>query len=145
MEEKDILKEKVRSGFSPCLNNHCELHEHCKRWLGRVFIDKNPLVVETVNLDNPKVGGNKCVMFSADTKVRMAHGFINLLDRLPRADGQQLFNWLIAHSCRTYAYEYRNGTRPIPPTLQQLIIDNCRELGWKEDVVFDRYEEDYEW
>lgn len=84
-------------------------------------------------------------MFSADIKVHIARGFTDLLNRLPQADGQQLFNWLITDRCRTYAYEYRNDSRPIPPSLQQQITEYCRELGWEGEVIFDRYEEDYEW
>jgi hypothetical protein len=46
---------------------------------------------------------------------------------------------------RTYYYEYRNGSRPIPPALQEDIRQLFRENGWTEEVMFDGYVEDYDW
>lgn len=46
---------------------------------------------------------------------------------------------------RANYYEYRNGTRLIPPALQQNIRDLFRENGWSGDVEFDGYVEDYNW
>ena len=52
---------------------------------------------------------------------------------------------IIANHCRTYYYEYRNGQRPIPPTVQEEIRTLFREAGWNKEVNFDCYVEDYEW
>ena len=46
---------------------------------------------------------------------------------------------------RTYYFEYRNGSRLIPPTLQEQIRDLFREKGWAGEVKFDSYVEDYDW
>ena len=54
-------------------------------------------------------------------------------------------NSLISRYCRTYYFEFRNGTRVIPPALQQEIRNLFLKIGWKEPVEFDSYEEDYEW
>jgi hypothetical protein len=40
---------------------------------------------------------------------------------------------------------YRNGSRLIPPALQENIRDLFRENGWTEEVQFDSYVEDYDW
>lgn len=54
-------------------------------------------------------------------------------------------NSIISRYCRTYYFEFRNGTRVIPPALQQEIRNLFLKIGWKEPVEFDSYEEDYEW
>lgn len=52
---------------------------------------------------------------------------------------------LIGKHCRTYYYEYRNGTRLISPDVQEEVRGLFREAGWNEEVHFDSYIEDYEW
>ena len=142
MTDKTQLKEKVEQGFIPCFNNSCSRHEHCLRWLGREFISDSQLAVTCVN---PLVGGDDCEMYRLDEKVCMALGFTHLLEQLPRNMGKTLMQHLINTCNRTYAYEHRNGTRPIPPALQQHIIDFCRSQGWQGPVDFDAYEDQYEW
>ena len=46
---------------------------------------------------------------------------------------------------RTCYFEYHNGSRLIPPALQEAIRDLFRENGWTNDVQFDGYVEDYDW
>ena len=46
---------------------------------------------------------------------------------------------------RGFCFEYRNGSRLIPPALQENIRDLFRENGWTADVQFDDYVEDYDW
>jgi len=40
---------------------------------------------------------------------------------------------------------YRNGSRLIPPALQEDIRNLFRTNGWTEEVKFDGYVEDYDW
>ena len=40
---------------------------------------------------------------------------------------------------------YRNGSRLIPPALQEAIRNLFRDNGWTEEVQFDGYVEDYDW
>lgn len=141
----EMLKEKVAQGFTACFDSSCPLHEHCMRWQGRVYVKSRPLVVTVVNQANPQVGGPQCLMYSHDEPVRMAYGFTALLNILPRGAGRHLLARIIDTYHRTYAYEYRNGTRPMPPLIQHQIEQWCRELGWEGPVDFDRYSEEYEW
>ena len=145
MEYSELLKEKISRGFTPCFNDGCTLHEHCKRWQGKDYVSTKPLVTSSVNLTNPHVGGKDCIMFSADERVHMAHGFIGLLNLMPRGAGKKLMDCIIAAYCRTYAYEFRNGTRPITPQMQEEITAVCRHLGWQQPVEFDSYSDEYEW
>ena len=44
-----------------------------------------------------------------------------------------------------WAVEYRNGSRLIPPALQEDIRKLFRANKWEEEVTFDSYVEDYDW
>ena len=145
MEDQELLKEKMEQGFLPCFNHSCERRESCLHWLGRVYVSTTSWVVECVSPANPDACGNSCVMYRHHQKVRMARGFTGLLGRMPRNMGQELMREMKATCHRTYAYEYRNGSRPMPPRMQDSITATCRRLGYDGDVTFDRYEEDYEW
>ena len=136
------MKEKIEQGFIPCFNSGCPRHEHCLRWQGREFVIASQQAITCVN---PLVSGDDCAMFIRDEKVRMALGFERLLEQLPRNIGKALMQNVINNCNRTYAYEHRNGTRPIPPALQQHIIDFCRRQGWQGPVDFDAYEDQYDW
>ena len=138
MNKKELLKEKVGRGFVPCFNQSCQLREHCLRWQGRDFVDRDAMVVLTVS---PLLSGDACRMYQSDEPVLMAYGFNGLLDRLPRSMGTKLMLGVRSVCCRTYAYEYRNGQRPMTPTLQRHIETLCKEMGWEGDVKFDSYVE----
>jgi len=140
-----IFEEKVRLGFITCRKSDCGMREHCLRWLGRNYVSRTLKVVTTVNLNNPEIGGDRCPMLRKNEPVRFAFGFTKLLEEMPRKKGKALMDKMIDMSNRTYAYEYRNGTRPIPPSMQQKIITSCRQLEWQQPVEFDRYAEDIEW
>lgn len=145
MEDQELLKEKIEQGFLPCFNHACEWRESCLHWLGRVYVSTNSWVVECINPANPEATGDTCIMYRLNKKVRVAFGFTRLLDQLPRRTGRILMADIIAQHNRTYAYEYRNGTRPIPPRMQEDIADTCRLAGYTAPITFDRYEEGYEW
>jgi len=145
MEIEKQLEKKVQQGFVTCFHDDCPQHEHCLRWLGRGYADTTPLVMTCVSMVNPDIGGEACPMYRPDRKVRFAYGFIGLLEQLPKKMGNDLMDRLIGECKRTYAYEHRNGKRPIPPQLQQKIISYLRNQGWEQPVDFDRYSEDYLW
>ena len=145
MEKEELLKEKIREGFVPCFNDGCQRREHCLRWQAREYVRTEPWVATCINPANPEATGDTCLMYRDDKKVRIAYGFTRLLDQLPRRTGRLLMADIIAQHNRTYAYEFRNGTRPIPPRMQEDIADTCRRAGYTAPVAFDRYEEGYEW
>ena len=145
MEDIELLRTKVENGFTPCFNDRCPLHGHCLRWQGRQFVSNTVLVTTVVNLSNPAIGGEQCPIYIPDKPVQMAYGFVNLLDSMPSKLAKQLMDWMKTVCNRTYAYEYRNGSRPISPSLQRMIADKCEQLGFTAPIVFDGYREEYEW
>ena len=74
-----------------------------------------------------------------------AVGMMHLLDNIPHAHARIIKSRLIDLFSRTRFYQYRNGTRPIPPEDMQLIADICKEAGWTGEIRYDGYEEDYLW
>ena len=72
----------------------------------------------------------------------MLHTFT---DDMPKRLETAVRNGIIRKTNRTYYFEYRNGSRPIPPALQEEIRRLFRTNGWTEEVKFDSYVEDYDW
>jgi hypothetical protein len=66
-------------------------------------------------------------------------------DDMPKRVEPYVRQSLISKHCHTYYYEYRKGTRLIPPAVQEEIRQYFHEAGWNGDVVFDGFIEDYEW
>ena len=64
---------------------------------------------------------------------------------MPRRVEPYVRQHLIRTHCRTYYFEYRNGTRLISPAIQEEVRRLFREAGWKNDIEFDSYIEDYDW
>ncbi len=64
---------------------------------------------------------------------------------MPRRVESAVRQGIIALTNRTYYFEYRNGSRLIPPALQQAIRDLFCTNGWTDEVEFDGYVEDYDW
>lgn len=42
-------------------------------------------------------------------------------------------------------YRYRNQKLGLTPKQQECIRQVCRKHGWKEEIQFDRYTEEYDW
>jgi hypothetical protein len=68
--------------------------------------------------------------------------FVNVL---PKRVEPAVRYGVIGLTNRTYYFEYRNGSRLIPPALQEDIRKLFRDNGWTEEVKFDGYIEDYDW
>jgi hypothetical protein len=85
-------------------------------------------------------------MYRSDQKVRFAKGMLNIFNSdMPKRVESAVRYGVIGLTNRTYYFEYRNGSRLIPPALQEDIRDLFRENGCTADVQFDDYVEDYDW
>ena len=85
-------------------------------------------------------------MYRNDQKVRFAKGMLHIFNGdMPKRVEPAVRYGIMSLTCRTYYFEYRNGTRLIPPALQEAIRNLFRENGWTEEVKFDGYVEDYDW
>ena len=81
-----------------------------------------------------------------DQKVRFAKGMMNTFTSdMPKRVEPAVRQGIISLTNRTYYFEYRNGSRLIPPALQEDIRNLFRKSGWTDEVKFDSYVEDYNW
>jgi hypothetical protein len=85
-------------------------------------------------------------MYRPDEKVLMAKGMEHIFtDDMPKKVELAVRDALISRYNRTYFFEYRNGSRLIPPAMQEEIRNLFRQYGWTQEVQFDEYIEDYAW
>ena len=85
-------------------------------------------------------------MCRKDQKVRFAKGMTHTFaSDMPKRVEPAVRQGIISLTNRTYYFEYRNGSRLIPPALQEDIRNLFRKSGWTDEVKFDGYVEDYNW
>jgi hypothetical protein len=85
-------------------------------------------------------------MYRNDQKVRFGKGMLHTFTSdMPKRLEPAVRQGVISLSNRTYYFEYRNGSRLIPPALQEDIRKLFRANKWNEEVTFDAYVEDYDW
>ena len=92
------------------------------------------------------VGTKHCPAFRPKEKVRMGKGMTGIYsDELPRRIERNVRRDIMSLFCRSYYFEYRKGTRLIPPELQETIRGIFRKHGWTQPVEFDEYVDTYQW
>lgn len=146
MTDKERFAEKAASGYAVCFAEACPLREQCLRWLVGQQIPATQKYITCVNHRQEGVGTEHCPHHRSARKVQMAQGMTHIFtDDMPKRVEPGVRNALIARQNRSYYFEYRNGKRLIPPSLQKEIRQLFRDFGWTEPVEFDGYVEEYEW
>ena len=138
--------EKAKNGYTVCYVENCPLREHCLRWQVRQHVPATKCTYNCVNSHFEGVATTKCPMYRNDQKVRFAKGMLHTFtgDMPKRVESAVRYD-IIGMTNRTYYFEYRNGSRLIPPALQENIRNLFRANGWTGEVTFDGYVEDYDW
>ena len=146
MEEERIFAEKANSNYAVCFLASCPLREQCLRWLVGCQMPATRMYYQCVNHRAKDVGTANCPQHRPAQKVLMARGMMRIFtDEMPRKVEPGVKNALIARTNRTYYFEYRNGERLIPPSLQSEIRSFFLKFGWTEEIQFDSYVEMYDW
>ena len=146
MTEQEIFKEKALSGYTVCFAEQCPLKGHCLHYLVGQQMSDTTSTYRCVNPRFQDVGTANCTLFSKGEKVKFAKGMMHIFnDDMPKKVEPYVRQNLINSHCRTYYYEFRNGERLIPPSVQEEIHQYFRDAGWNGDVLFDGFVEDYEW
>lgn len=144
--EKELLVKKAHEGYTVCYVDSCPLHDHCLRWLVGLHIPNTHSTYRCINPNYEGVATNNCPMYRSDQKVRFAKGMTHIFTSdMPKRVEPAVRYGVIGLTNRTYYFEYRNGSRLIPPALQENIRDLFRTNGWTDEVNFDGYVEDYDW
>lgn len=146
MKEQEIFAKEAANGYTVCYTDGCPKKEQCLRWkVGQQMPDTTSFY-HCVNPRYQNVGTERCPHFRSAEKVKMAKGMMHIFNGyMPARVKPFVQNRLIANHCRTYYYEYRNGSRLIPPAMQEEVRRLFREVGWDKEIEFDSYVEDYEW
>ena len=144
MNKVNQLKQKANH-YLPCFINECKRHNSCLHWLITPYVSGDTLNVMSVNPRNPEVNSNHCPFYRENKIVKNAKGMNHLLDEIPYNDAKAIKRELIRVFSRKRFYEYRNGTRPIPPKDQQHIARIFHEEGWDGEIRYDDWKEDYQW
>ena len=144
--EKELLIEKAKADYTVCYQDQCPLHIQCLRWQVGQYVPNTASTYQCVNPRFEGVATDNCPMYRNDQKARFAKGMLNIFnDNMPKRLEPAVRHGVIGLTNRTYYFEYRNGSRLIPPALQKSIRDLFRENGWTDEVHFDDYVEDYDW
>ena len=143
---KELLIKKAKEGYTVCYVNECPLRTQCLRWQVGQHVPNTNSTYNCVNPHFEGVATDNCPMYRSDQKVRFAKGMLHIFNGdMPKRVEPAVRYGVIRLTNRTYYFEYRNGSRLIPPALQEAIRDLFRENGWTEDVQFGGYVEDYDW
>lgn len=89
--------------------------------------------------------GKECPHFRSNKKIRVAWGFKKLYDDMPARISRAIHLNLEAIFNHSPYYRYRNQKLGLTPKQQECIRQVCRKHGWKEEIQFDRYTEEYDW
>lgn len=144
--EKALLIEKAKEGYTVCYQDQCPLRAQCLRWLVGPHVPNTHSSYRCVNPHFESVASNDCPMYRSDQKVRFAKGMLHTFNSdMPKRIEPVVRSGIIGLTNRTYYFEYRNGSRLIPPALQEKIRKLFRDNEWTEEVQFDGYVEDYDW
>ena len=143
---KELLIEKAKVGYTVCYVDNCPLRTQCLRWQVGQHLPNTHSTYNCVNPHFEGVATDNCPMYRSDQKARFAKGMLHIFNSdMPRRVESAVRYGVIGLTNRTYYFEYRNGSRLIPPALQENIRKLFRENGWTEEVQFDGYVEDYDW
>ena len=146
MMTKEEVFSKKAADYLVCFAESCPRHEQCLRWLVGQYTPTDWACVQCVNPRNRLVGEGRCGQFRSDQPVQMARGMTHIFtDDMPLRVIHYVRSALIADSCRTLFYEYWNGTRLIPPAMQQRVRQLFRKAGWQQPVDFDAMVVGFEW
>jgi hypothetical protein len=144
MTPEEKLREKS-TNYLPCYVDHCERHATCLHWLVGQHTAVTDISQVSVNPMNPDVREGHCPLYRPNETVRYARGMTHFFDVMPSRMERAIKGTLITVYQRKRFYEYRNGVRPIPPSMQQDIESVCRRHGWDGELHYDSWEENFDW
>ena len=146
MTDKELFIQQIERDYIVCHMADCPIGEQCLRLKVGKHIPSNRVFCVSVNPYHDNVATERCPLYRPASKVRCAKGMTQIFtDDMPKRVEQWVRAALIARYNRTYFFEYRNGTRLIPPAMQDEVRDLFRQAGWTGEVNFDGYVETYDW
>ena len=135
----------VPTNYMLCIKSDCPKAATCLRYKATQMM---PTEVKTWSILSPtflEQMEGECPHYRSVEKVRYARGFVHMVRTLPVNISEMVAHKLIARFGRNAYYDMRKGKRTIAPTEQDVIIAVVAECGAQQEVVFDSYEENFQW
>ena len=135
----------VPTNYMLCLKSDCPKATMCLRHKATLMIPADVMkwsILSPAYLAQMK---GECPHYRSAEKVRYARGFVRMIRTLPVNISEMVAQKLIARFGRNAYYDMRKGKRTIAPTEQNVIIAVVAERGAQQEVVFDSYEENFQW
>ena len=141
---KEFNYKEVPKNYIHCLNEQCMRSADCLHFKVALYADKDRSGFMTIN---PLYVANreKCDYFQPDQLIRFASGITYLFDHLPHAKAVRVKDILYKHFGLNTFYRIQNKKRLIKPEEQDYIREVFLKEGIKEDPVFDKYIDKYDW
>lgn len=114
-----------------CINSACKVSTSC---VHSIVYNKVDSEQKYINIINPKSiifdEDGCCQHFRRPQKVLYGYGFMNEMRKMTHEQYRAFTHDLIALYNRTDFYAMRNGSRPIPPDRQKMIIAVAAKIGY---------------
>lgn len=139
------MNEKVPTNYTLCIKGDCPKAATCLRHRATQMMQVD---VQRWSILSPaylvQIEG-ECPHYRSAEKVKYARGFVRMIRTLPVNISEMVAHTLIARFGRNTYYDMRKGKRAIAPAEQEIILAVVAECGAQQEVVFDSYEENYQW
>ena len=139
------MNEKVPTNYTLCIKGDCPKAATCLRHRSTQMMQAD---VQRWSILSPaylvQIEG-ECPHYRSAEKVKYARGFVRMIRTLPVNISEMVAHTLIARFGRNTYYDMRKGKRAIALAEQEIILAVVAECGAQQEVVFDSYEEDYQW
>lgn len=144
MENNSELNNRAAQ-YTLCFNAQCSKAESCLRHSMTQYNTAQNARLSVINPLCYPAAGKECPHFRTNKKVRVAWGFKTLYDNMPARISHAIhlnLEAIFRHSPYLPVSQSEVGTHSettgmYPPSMQK--------HGWNEEIVFDRYTEEYEW
>ena len=136
---------EVPTNYTLCIRRECPKAETCLRHVATLMIPADVMKWSILSPAYLAQIEGECPHYHSAEKVRYARGFVRMIRTLPVNVSEMVAHKLIARFGRNAYYDMRKGKRAIAPAEQEIILTVVAECGAQQEVVFDSYEEDYQW
>lgn len=136
---------EVPTSYTLCIKSDCPKAAMCLHYKATQMIPADVMKWSILSPAYLAQTEGECPHYRSAEKVKYARGFVRMIRTLPVNISEMVAQKLIARFGRNAYYDMRKGKRAIAPAEQEIILSVVAECGAPQEVVFDSYEEGYQW
>ena len=136
---------EVPTNYTLCIKGDCPRAAMCLHYKATQMIPADVMKWSILSPAYLAQTEGECPHYRSAEKVQYARGFVRMIRTLPVNISEMVAHKLIARFGRNAYYDMRKGKRVISPTEQEVIIAVVAECGAQQEVMFDSYEENFQW